>query len=241
MKRLTFLILITSLAVYAQNPDFSLKGFASLEGGTTGGADGHIYSLGSKDGAALFKTKFFATRDILLKKYDSNGVLLDSKMFDFGKYEVPLELAEQNDGLVMITSSDETVNMGTNILNYFITKIDENMQIKWQIHFGTDSSGLGSIEHHKRTFFANNAGTILASHNDTLDMYTVPTSPVFKPQMVSPVSQTENVRIYDLKGRVLFFDGKRFDPVVNASAVYLQKKKTAIEAEKAIILMHIGK
>lgn len=152
MKRLTFLILITSLAVYAQNPDFSLKGFASLEGGTTGGADGHIYSLGSKDGAALFKTKFFATRDILLKKYDSNGVLLDSKMFDFGKYEVPLELAEQNDGLVMITSSDETVNMGTNILNYFITKIDENMQIKWQIHFGTDSSGLGSIEHHKRTF-----------------------------------------------------------------------------------------
>lgn len=72
-------------------------------------------------------------------------------------------------------------------------------------------------------------------------MYTVPTSPVFKPQMVSPVSQTENVRIYDLKGRVLFFDGKRFDPVVNASAVYLQKKKTAIEAEKAIILMHIGK
>lgn len=47
MKRLTFLILITSLAVYAQNPDFSLKGFASLEGGTTGGADGDIVTVSS--------------------------------------------------------------------------------------------------------------------------------------------------------------------------------------------------
>lgn len=203
--------------------------------------DGHIYSLGSKDGAALFKTKFFATRDILLKKFDPNGVLLDSKVFDFGKYENPMGLVEQNDGLVMITSSDETVNMGTNILNYFITKIDENMQKKWQIHFGTDSSGLGGISQHKRTFFANYTGIILASHNDTLDMYTVTISPIFKPQIPSPVSQAENIWIYDLKGRMLPFNGKRFDPVANASAVYLQKKKTAIEAEKAIILMHIGK
>ncbi len=83
----------------------------------------------------------------------------------------------------------------------------------------------------------NYTGIILASHNDTLDMYTVPTSPIFKPQMPSPVSLAENIWIYDLKGRMLPFNGKRFDPVANASAVYLQKKKTDIKAEKAIMII----
>ncbi|NLW30449.1 MAG: DUF1565 domain-containing protein [Fibrobacter sp.] len=47
MKRLSFCLLITCLAVYAQNPDFSLSGFASLEGGTTGGAGGDIVTVSS--------------------------------------------------------------------------------------------------------------------------------------------------------------------------------------------------
>ena len=194
--------------------------------------DDHIFSLGVLDGGSLFKAKFSATRDILLKKFDLNGTLSDSVLFDYGKYETPMEFVELSDGFVMITVSDETINMGTNCLNYFITKISSDLQQEWQLRFGTDSSGLTGDEHY-RTFFADETETILASHNDTLIRYAVPFSEIRRHLLSGPVTRTGGLRVYDLKGCLLPFGGESLRPA-HASAILLAKNGTAAK-QKTII------
>ncbi|NLE00725.1 MAG: hypothetical protein GX640_12725 [Fibrobacter sp.] len=161
----------------------------------------HIISLGIQDGVALFKKAFFATRDITLRKYDSNGALTDTVLFDFGKYETPVDIIGQKDGFIMVTISDETVNMGTNYLNYFVTKIDDNLVKEWQFKFGTDTSGINGITSY-RSYYADEMGCVLAVHNDTLCMYKIPPTETITIKKV-PVVITRDSREFDLCGRLL--------------------------------------
>ena len=201
--------------------------------------NGHILSLGSKDGGALFKAKFFATRDILLEKFAVNGTLTKTVMFDFGKYETPKDINEYGDGFVMITISDETVNMGTNILNYFVTMLDDNLQKKWQLHFGTDTGGLGGDDSHYRNFCTDLPGVILASHNDTLVQFKLNPSGVFRPSSPGTAISMKFPGVYDLRGCLLPIPPKNRhtgeSPMYNpASGVRVNenKKQTAVSVRK---------
>ena len=161
-----------------------------------------ILSLGSLDAGSLFKRQFSAARDILLERFDPDGTRTDSIRFDFGKYETPLALQGQSDGFVMVTSSDESMNFGTNILNYFVTGVGWNLERKWQLAFGTDTSGL-SGETDFRSFFAGADGTVLATHNDTLIKFTPPSATIRLSPDGATVTPPASRRWYDLRGRIL--------------------------------------
>jgi hypothetical protein len=170
---------------------------------------GHIFSLSVQDGSPwLFKRTFSSTADIVVKKHSINGKLDTTIVFDFGKYEYPLSLQKYREGILMITISDETVNMGTNYLNYFISKLDVSLKKQWQLRFGTDTMGLGGNGNQYRYFSVNEAGMILATHNDTIFKF-VDASTAMQPfrfqrrEKNSGFSE-KTVKVFDLQGRFLF-------------------------------------
>jgi hypothetical protein len=163
---------------------------------------GVIYSLGVKDGGSLFKSAFSATRDILLKRFTPDGTLKDTALFDFGKYQNTVDLIKQNDGFVMVTSSDESPSFGTNILNYFVTKIDGDLKKEWQFRFGTDTSDYMSATKHSRSYFADEQGRVLSCHNDTLSVFAVANTVNRYYAMKTPSAQNDK-QIFGLNGRLL--------------------------------------
>jgi hypothetical protein len=181
---------------------------------------GHVVTLNMLDGPSLFKRKFSSTSDIILKKYSMSGKLDTIATFDFGKYEHPLSLQKYRGGFLMITHSDETVNMGTNYWNYFITKLDPFLKKQWQIRFGTDTLGLGTNGTHYRSFFADEQGTILAIHNDTLFKFKDGSSTIKKdPSIQKPkrrIGSESLVKAFDCQGRMLF----EFPAINGADAGY---------------------
>jgi hypothetical protein len=204
-------------------------------------ANGHILSLGAQDVGSLFKTKFSVTRDLFLEKYSLNGTLIKTATFDFGKYENPLEINGFGNSFVMITISDETLSFGTNILNYFVTGFDDNLQMVWQLHFGTDMSGMNGVNSHYRNFCADLPGTILASHNDTLVVYkTTPlSSGGFEPSSYGTTIRTKYSGVYDLRGCLLPLTPKNrytgeYPVYIPASGIRVHEngKQTAISVRR---------
>ncbi len=169
--------------------------------------NGRILTLNMLAGASLFKRKFSSTADIILKRFSPNGTADTVALFDFGKYEFPLWLQKYRDGFLMVTRSDETMNVGTNYLNYFVTRLDASLKKQWQIRFGTDSSDYMIDIYHRRCFFADGQGTILAIHNDTLfsfkdGSWTGPKNPRSREPEYGAFSGTM-VQAFDCRGRML--------------------------------------
>ncbi len=165
---------------------------------------GHIFALNRKEGAPLLKRTFFSTSDIFLKKFSMSGRIDTIAMFDFGKWEYPMSIQKYQDGLLMITQSNETVNLGTSIMNYFITKLDASLSTQWQLHFGTDMDD--TI--HSRYFSADDQGTILATHNDTLfkfkDASTDTRKIPFTTRDGHRIFPDGGAKVFDCQGRRLF-------------------------------------
>ena len=192
----------TQMVCYDMEGKFVTTGTDSCKGTVLSCTDSRIYSVGSLDIGNLFKRQFSIARDIIVERFDLNGTRTDSIRFDFGKYEIPMDLIKQGDGVVMMTSSDEIVNMGTNYLNYFITKLSSDLRQEWQLAFGTDTNGMSDVTHY-RSFFADDNGTILACHNDTLMKYAVSAMAIHRPSLSTPVSSTGSFRTFSLNGRLL--------------------------------------
>jgi hypothetical protein len=188
---------------------------------------GHIVTLNMLDGPSLFKRQFSSTADIILKKYSMSGNVDTIETFDFGKYEHPLSMQKYHDGFLMITLSDETRNMGTNEWNYFITKLDASLKRQWQLHFGTDMLGLVPDDKHYRYFFADERGTILATHNDTLFTFKDASSDIQKkpyPQWAKRRLFSEGiVKAFDCQGRLLF----EYTAVGQSGADHIKRSGTA--------------
>jgi hypothetical protein len=191
----------------------------------------HIVTLNMLNGAALFKRKFFATADIVVKRYTMNGKVDTTTVLDFGKYENPFSVQKYHNGFLMITVSDETVNMGTSYLNYFITKLDASLKKEWQLRFGTDTTGLSGDKAHYRHFSIDEGGVILATHNDTLFKFkdtstTTQTNPLY--QKLKPrISSEGMVKVFDCQGRLLY----RY-PVVHETKANLVKMPNAASGLK---------
>jgi len=187
----------------------------------------HIFTLNMLDGPSLFKRNFSATSDIILKKYSMSGKIDTIVTFDFGKYENPLSLQKYHGGFLMITQSDETMNMGTNYLNYFVTKLDASLKKQWQLRFGTDSSDYMVNTYHRRYFFADEQGTILAIHNDTLikfkDASTNSQKNPSAPSAKSRVFSEGTVKAFDCQGRLIF----EYPSHNGAAAVYIKRAGAA--------------
>jgi hypothetical protein len=167
--------------------------------------DNRILFLGQTGGPSLYKSTFFLTSNITLSVFYFDGSSR-SLTFDFGKWENSISLQKYGNGFLMITRSDETVNMGTNYFNYFVTKLDSSLNKEWQLRFGTDSTGLSGGQHY-RVFASDGSGTILATHNDTLIKYTGVTG-IRNVQLLGKqniISSSNSLfKVYDLQGRLLF-------------------------------------
>ncbi|MBN1760987.1 MAG: hypothetical protein JW863_21850 [Chitinispirillaceae bacterium] len=226
----------TQMACYDLEGKLVNTGTDSCKGTVLSCYDSRIYSVGPLDAGNLFKRHFSAASDIIFERFDLNGTRTDSVRFDFGKYEIPMDLIRQSDGVVMITSSDETINMGTNFLNYFITKLSGDLRQEWQLTFGTDTSGMDGATHH-RTFFADETGVILASHNDTLMKYVPSTTVLHQPSLSAPVSGSGPLRAFYLNGRSIS-SGEGVRPTPHASGILIpahgvsMKRKTILSIEK---------
>jgi hypothetical protein len=198
-----------SLVVFDNKGEFARRAIDTGCGSTLMIDSGYIFSLNAQDGAPwLFKRTFSSTADIVLKRHFLNGKLDTAVIFDFGKYESPILLQKFQDGILMITLSDETLSFGTNYWNYFITKLDASLKKQWQLRLGTDTLDLRSDSYHPRYFAVDARGTILATHNDTLFKF-VDASTVMQPSTpqnrggISAYSSS-TMKVYDLQGRFLY-------------------------------------
>lgn len=209
--------------------------------------DRHIVTLNMLNGSALFKRSFFATADIVLKRYSISGKVDSIAVFDFGKYESPLSIQKYHDGFLIVTLSDETVNMGTNYLNYFITKLDVSLKKEWQLRFGTDTSGLSGGKTNYRRFCVDDGGVILATHNDTLFKFkdtstTTPTNPCSQKLKTGVLSEGK-VKVFDCQGRLLFgypathgTDADRIKRSNTAFGLKLIRSGSGLQSEASVIL-----
>lgn len=168
--------------------------------------NGRFFILGQKESNLIFKRTFLQSSDIILKRFSSNGRMDTLLSFNFGKWEIPVSLQKCSDGFLMMTKSDETMNMGTSYLNYYITKLDDSLNKIRHLHFGTDTGGLSGNQKHYRFFASDGCGTIVATHNDTLfkfaDMTVIQDVPFLNNGKKIAFSNTI-LKVYDLQGRLI--------------------------------------
>ena len=195
-----------SIGVFDNKGNFLKQVIDSVNGSSFVIDNGHYTVIGQTQGTQLSKRTFLITSNITLKRFSSNGKLDTTCNFDFGKYEYSISLQKYGNGFLMITKSDETMNMGTNYFNYFVTKLDSSLHKEWQLRFGTDSTGLSGGQHY-RVFANDGCGTILATHNDTLFKYSEVTgihNAQFSHKQNIISSSNSVFKVYDLQGRLLF-------------------------------------
>ena len=166
---------------------------------------GNVFSVLTQDRkSGLSRRMLSAASDIIIRRHAMDGKTAATTIFDFGKSEYPWSLGKYNDGILLITVSDESYNMGSNYLNYHITMLDTSLDEQWQLHFGTDTLDGAS---HYRSFCSGGRGVLWATHNDTLFRFTDESvragRTAFRSGEIKPPAPGDAVLMVDCMGRQL--------------------------------------